>query len=194
MRKIIAIEFVSLDGVMQSPGSKDEDISDNFDLGGWITNYNDEIISNIIKNEMDLSFDLLLGKTTFEIWANYWPSHLDYWTKLKEANKYVISTTISDHIWQPVNFINNKDLKNKIIEIKKTDGNNLHLYGSSQLFNTLMEYEVIDEIWLKTYPIILGKGKKLFFNQNKKQNIKLLNSTIGSSGIISSKYLVQKSN
>jgi len=188
MRKIIAIEFITLDGVIQSPGAIDEDTSNGFDLGGWISGFDDDIISRIITEEMNASFDLLLGRKTFDIWAAYWPLHPEIWPKAMEARKYVVSNSLSDHEWKPVEFIHGDDAANRLRELKKGNGKNLHLYGSSRLFQFLYSQSLIDEIWLKVYPLTLGKGKKLFSRSDETTHLELLESITGTSGIVSLKY------
>ena len=94
MRKVIALEFVSLDGVIQSPGGPDEDASGGFAYGGWISPYSDPMIGSVIQKQMNLPFDLLLGRKTFEIWAPHWPQHADAWPGVNAATKYVASNTM----------------------------------------------------------------------------------------------------
>src|ERR1051325_8168489 len=99
MRKVIAIEFVSLDGVIQGPGGPAEDTSGGFAYGGWIAHHSDEILSAAIAKQMSLPFDLLLGRKTFDIWAAYWPQHA--WPGFNTATKYVASNTVTSSKWQP---------------------------------------------------------------------------------------------
>ena len=190
MRKIIAIEFISLDGVIQSPGSKDEDPSNNFTSGGWITHFKDQKISSLIKKEMNLSFEVLLGRTTFDIQSHYWPDNFELWPKLQNAKKYVVSHTLKDHEWKPVVFLDDKHLYDTIIGLKHMDGPNLHLYGSSQLCNFLLNNKLIDEIWLKTYPVVLGNGKKLFSDNLSAFSFELKEAIIGENGIIAASYVL----
>src|SRR5713226_3036333 len=105
MRKVIAIEFVSLDGVIQAPGGPEEDTSGSFAYGGWIAPHSDEVLRAAINRQMNLPFDLLLGRKTFEIWASYWPQHADIWPGVNTATKYVASNTITSHQWQPSVFL-----------------------------------------------------------------------------------------
>lgn len=187
MRKLIAVDFLTLDGVMQSPGSRDEDSSNGFDKGGWITGYSDEVISDIIKKEMETPFDLILGRKTFDIWAKYWPNNLKYWPLIETANKYVISHILKSHSWKPVIFLNT-NIVNAVQELKKQEGNDLRIYGSSEVFQFLLSNSLIDEIWLKTYPKILGQGKHLFTSVNTDLSFKLFENISGESGIVSLKY------
>ena len=148
MRKVIVIEFVSLDGVIQSPGGPDEDTSGGFAYGGWISPYSDPLLSTVIKKQMNMPFDLLLGRKTFEIWAPYWPQHADIWPGVNTATKYVASNTMTSHEWQPSVFLNG-DIAEKITRLKQQKGPDLHVYGSANLVQTLIKHDLVDEFWLK---------------------------------------------
>src|ERR687888_425738 len=101
MRKVIALEFVTLDGVIQAGGGPEEDPSGGFAYGGWQAPYSDDVLGTVMKRQMNMPFDLLLGRKTFEIWAPYWPHHADIWPGVNPATKYVASNTITSHEWQP---------------------------------------------------------------------------------------------
>ncbi|MCV4231106.1 hypothetical protein OHJ21_07980 [Virgibacillus sp. LDC1] len=101
MRKIIVLEHVSLDGVIQAPGERDEDISGGFAYGGWSAPYSNEIVGTLLRRQMNMPFDLLLGRKTYEIWAPYWPQHADVWPMANKATKYVVSNTMTSGVWQP---------------------------------------------------------------------------------------------
>jgi len=187
MRKIIAIEFVSLDGVMQSPGSKDEDASEGFTQGGWISQYSDPVLSTAIKKQMNLPFDLLLGRKTFEIWARYWPYHAEFWPGVSTATKYVASTTQKSGDWQPSVFLNG-DIVEKITRIQQQPGPDLHVYGSANLMQTLLRHDLIDALWLKIYPVTLGSGKRLFADGIIPAAFKVTESSVTSTGVKIVKY------
>ena len=106
MRKLNVLEFISLDGVIQAPGGPEEDTSDGFAYGGWSSPYSDELIGTALKKKMNMSFDLLLGRKTFDIWAGFWPQHADVWPGVNTATKYVASNTMTSHEWQPSVFLN----------------------------------------------------------------------------------------
>ncbi len=106
MRKVIVLEQISMDGVIQAPGGPDEDPSGGFAYGGWIAPYSDPILGTLLRRQMNLPFDLLLGRKTFEIWAAYWPQHADAWPGVNTATKYVASNTMTAHEWQPSVFLN----------------------------------------------------------------------------------------
>ena len=161
MRKVIVLEHVSLDGVIQAPGGPDEDTSGGFAYGGWISSYSDAMLAGVIREQMNMSFDLLLGRKTYEIWAPYWPQHADIWPSVNAATKYVASNTMTSGEWQPSVFLGG-DIAEKVVKIKQQQGSDLHVYGSANLLQTLIKHNLVDAFWLKIYPITLGGGKRLF--------------------------------
>ncbi len=187
MRKVIVIEFISLDGVIQSPGRPDEDTSGGFAYGGWIGPYSDPILAAVIKKQMNLPFDLLLGRKTFEIWAPYWPQHTDVWPGVNTATKYVVSNTLTSHEWQPSVFLNG-DIAEKITQIKHQPGPDLHVYGSANLIQTLLQQDLVDAFWLKIFPRTLGTEKRLFADGTMPAAFKVTESEVTSSGVIIVNY------
>lgn len=187
MRKIVVIEFISLDGVIQSPGGVEEDTSGGFSLGGWVGRFADSISTEIIKKQMKMSFDLLLGRRTFEIWAPYWPQHNEIWPAVNTARKFVVSNTLTSHAWQPVTFISG-DVAREIQKIKEQDGPDLHVYGSAELFQTLIKHDLVDELWLRIHPITLGMGKRLFGEGTVPADFTVLSSVVNSRGVIFVNY------
>jgi dihydrofolate reductase len=177
MRKVIVLEFISLDGVIQSPGGPEEDASGGFAYGGWISPYTDPFLSTVIKEQMSLPFDLLLGRHTFDIWAPFWPRHADAWPKVMKATKYVASNTVTFHEWQPTVFLSG-DIAAQIREIKQQQGPDLHVYGSANLVQTLLKHDLVDALWLKIFPITLGGGKRLFADGTIPAAFKMMESTV----------------
>ena len=161
MRKIIVLEHISLDGVIQAPGGPDEDTSDGFAYGGWSAPFDDDAIGAAVKKMLDMPIDLLLGRKTFDIWAAFWPQHGDIWPNVNTATKYVASNTLTSSEWQPSVFLNG-DVAKKVAELKQGEGPDLHIWGSGNLLQTLMKHDLVDNFWLMIYPIALGEGKKLF--------------------------------
>jgi dihydrofolate reductase len=161
MRKIIVLTFVSLDGVMQAPGGPKEDTSGDFTFGGWTVPFFDEFLGNVMDEQMGKPFDLLLGRKTFEIFASYWPDHPQEGASINNATKYVVSSTLSKHTWQKTVFLN-EDIVEGIKKLKQQDGPDLQVHGSSNLIQTLLKHDLVDELWLKIFPVTLGKGKRLF--------------------------------
>ena len=187
MRKIIVLEFISLDGVMQGPGGPEEDTSGGFAYGGWTSPHSDAVSGAAIKEQMSLPFDLLLGRKTFDIWAPYWPLHNDFWPGVNTATKYVASNTITSHEWQPSVFLNG-DIAEKLTKLKQTEGPDLHVYGSANLVQTLMKHDLVDAFWLKIFPVTLGSGKRLFADGTIPGAFKVTESTVTSKGVIIVNY------
>jgi len=187
MRKIIVIEFVSLDGVIQSPGGPDEDTSGGFAYGGWISHYSDPLLSSVIRNQMNMPFDLLIGRKTFDIWAPYWPQHADIWSGVNTATKYVASNTLTSSEWQPTVFLNG-DISEKITRLKQQPGPDLHVYGSAHLLQTLLKHDLVDEFWLKIHPITFGTGKRLFASGTIPAAFKVTEGQVTSKGVIMVNY------
>ena len=187
MRKVNVLEFVSLDGVIQAPGGPEEDTSDGFAFGGWIRPHSDSVSSTAVRKEMNMPCDLLLGRKTFEIWAQVWPQHNDIWPAVNTATKYVASNTITSHEWQPSVFLNG-DIAEKITKLKQQEGPDLHVYGSANLVQTLLKYDLVDALWLKIFPITLGSGKRLFADGTVPAAFTMTESTVTSQGVIIVNY------
>ena len=187
MRRVIVVEFVSLDGVIQSPGGQDEDPSGGFAHGGWIWPYSDPDLTAVIRQEMALPFDLLVGRLTFDIWAQYWPQRVDVWPGVNAATKYVVSTTVNSHTWQPSVFIG-ADVAERIASVKREPGPDLHVYGSARLVQTLLAHDLVDALWLKIHPITLGSGKRLFADGAIPAAFEVRESTVTSKGVIVVRY------
>lgn len=182
MRKIIVLEHITLDGVIQAPGEANEDPSGGFAYGGWIAPYSDEILSTLLRKQMNLPFDLLLGRKTFEIWEPYWPQHSDIWPGVNTATKYIASNTRMSSKWQPSVFIMG-DIAKKVAEIKQQEGLDLHVWGSGNLIQTLIKHDLIDTFWLMIYPITLGSGKRLFAEGTIPSAFKVTESRITLKGV-----------
>jgi dihydrofolate reductase len=183
MRKVIVLSFITLDGVMQAPGGPTEDTSGNFKYGGWSVPYFDDFLGQVMAEQMAEPFDLLLGRKTFEIFASYWPSHAEEGAGINHATKYVASNTISSHEWRKSVFIRG-DVVDEIKELKQQDGPDLQVHGSSNFIQTLLEHDLIDELWLKIFPVTLGKGKRLFDQGSIPAAFQLTDSKISPSGVI----------
>jgi dihydrofolate reductase len=161
MRKIIVLTFISLDGVMQAPGGSGEDDSGNFKYGGWTVPYFDDSLGKLMAEQMNRPFDLLLGRKTFEVFAAYWPYHQEEGAGINKAIKYVASNTLTKHEWSRSVFLSG-DVVTEINMLKQQDGPELQVHGSSNLIQTLLEHDLVDEFWLKIFPVTLGVGKRLF--------------------------------
>jgi len=144
---------------MQAPGGPQEDTAGGFKYGGWTVPYFDEFLGNIMTEQMGKPFDLLLGRKTFELFASYWPQHKDEGMGINEATKYVVSNTLTKHKWKKSIFLKNEE---EIKKLKQQDGHELQVHGSGNLIQTLLKNDLVDELWLKIFPITLGTGKRLF--------------------------------
>ncbi|OOG75321.1 dihydrofolate reductase family protein [Algoriphagus sp. A40] len=184
MRKIIVLSFISLDGVMQAPGGPEEDPSEDFQYGGWVAPYDDETSGKLMERLLKPA-DLLLGRTTFEIWENYWPEHVEYWPTINDVTKYTLSRTRKKSDWQNSVFI---ETVADIEKIKSTEGLDIHVWGSSQVVQTLLQHELIDEFWLMIHPVILGHGKRLFDDKAIPAAFTLAESVTTPTGVIIANY------
>ena len=187
MRKIIVLEHISIDGVIQAPGGPEEDTSNGFAYGGWAGPYADEIGGTALRKQMNMPFDLLVGRKTFDIWEPFWPKHADEWLGVNAATKYVASNTVTSSEWQPSVFLNG-DIAEKVTQIKKQPGPDLHVWGSGDLLQTLMKHDLVDLFWLMIYPLTLGAGKRLFANGTIPARFKVTESIVGSNGVIVVSY------
>lgn len=184
MRKIIVLSFITLDGVMQAPGGPEEDTSGGFEYGGWTAPYGDEVFNTVMQKEMKPA-DLLLGRKTFEIWADYWPKHENMWPGINDVTKYVVSTTMEKSDWKNSVFL--KGLED-IETLKNSEGSDIQVWGSDKLIQTLLENDLVDELRLKIFPLTLGKGKKLFDNGTIPAAFTLTESSFTPSGVIIANY------
>lgn len=183
MRKIIVLTFITLDGVMQGPGGPTEDTSGNFTHGGWVVPYFDDEVGNIMGEQMSRPFDLLLGRKTFEIMATYWPQYEGGKNPINEATKYVASNTLTTHEWSKSVF-----LKGNVVEeiraLKQQDGPDLQVHGSGNLIQTLLSHGLVDEFWLKIFPVTVGQGKRLFDQGTLPASYTLVEAQSSPSGVI----------
>jgi len=176
--------MITLDGVMQAPGGPEEDTSGGFKYGGWTAPYSDELFGKILKEELKPA-DYMLGRKTFEIFASYWPQHADFWPGINEGTKYVLSKTRKKSDWKNTVFLN--DLAD-IERLKNSEGTDIHVWGSSKLVQLLLKHDLVDELRIKIYPLILGEGKKLFDNGAIPAAFTLTESHVTSKGIIIAIY------
>lgn len=186
MRKVIVLTFLSLDGVMRGPGGPTEDTSGNFTLGGRTVPYFDEFLGDEMTEQMSKPFDLLLGRKTFEIFASYWPQADGGKNPINEATKYVASNTMTYHDWQKTVFL--KNVADDVKKLKQQDGPDLQVHGSQTLIQTLFEHDLVDELWLKIFPVTLGKGKRLFEKGIIPAAFTLSESSVSPAGVIVASY------
>jgi dihydrofolate reductase len=185
MRKIIVLSMITLDGVMQAPGGPKEDETGSFKYGGWTAPYGDEVGGKVVQKELKQPADYLLGRKTFEIWADYWPEHGDFWPGINEGTKYVMSGTMKKSDWKNTVFIESlEDIKN----LKNSDGSDIQVWGSSKLIQLLLKNDLVDELCLKIYPLTLGEGKKLFDDGPIPAAFTLTESLVTTTGVIIANY------
>src|SRR5262245_35013123 len=187
MRKVIVLEFITLDGVIQAGGGPEEDTSGGFAYGGWQVPYSDDVSGALMNKQMNMPFDLLLGRKTFEIWTPYWPHHADVWPGVMTATKYVASNTMTSSEWQPSVFLSG-DIAEKVSQLKQQPGPDLHVYGSANTPQTPMKPVLVDACWLKIYPLTLGSGKRLFADGTIPAAFKVTESQVSPTGIIIVNY------
>jgi len=191
MRKLIVLSFITLDNVMQAPGGPEEDPTGGFEHGGWLFGYSDDFLLNVMIKQMSKPFGLLLGRRTYEIFAAYWPyvyaDQNPFAAKLNNAKKYVASKTMTKLDWNNSELING-DVPERIKRIKEQDGPEIQVHGSSNLVQTLLKYDLVEELWLKIFPITLSTGKRLFAEGTIPAGFKLLESRISPSGVIIANY------
>jgi len=180
--------FLTLDGVMQAPGGP-EDTSGGFNYGGWTAPYfaeADEAAGSFMAKHMKPA-DLLLGRKTFDTFAAFWPTHADLWPGINEVTKYVMSKTLDENKtdWPNVVFLQTVD---DIKKLKNSEGTDLQVHGSSVLAQTLLKHDLVDELWLKTFPITLGQGKKLFGEGTLPTAFTVTDSLVTPNGVIFANY------
>jgi len=176
--------MISLDGVLQAPGGEQEDPSGGFKYGGWSASYSDETFGKIMMEELKQT-DYLLGRKTFDIWESYWPHHADFWPGINEGTKYILSQSRDKTDWKNTVFLKSAaDIK----KLKNTDGADIQVWGSSELIHLLLKHDLVDELRVKTYPIILGEGKRLFDNGSFPAAFTLTESHVTSKGVIIANY------
>jgi len=188
MRKLTGAVFVSLDGIMQAPGGPEEDPTGGFRFGGWTAPFWSEDMGpfeQIIEGE----YDLLLGKRTYDIFAAYWPHNRDIpiGEKFQRIGKYVLT-----HSEEPLAWENSHRLAGEtaaaVAELKQTDGRDLLIQGSSTLYPPLVSAGLIDRLVLMTFPVLLGRGKRIFDGSQKPGGLKLADSFVSSSGVVTTIY------
>jgi dihydrofolate reductase len=192
MRKLIVLSFITLDGVMQAPGGPEEDPTGGFKYGGWVAGYFDDFLGNVMVKQMSRPFDLLLGRRTYEIFAAHWPyvktNEDTIATGINNAKKYVASKTLKMLDWSNSELLKG-DVAKEVKKLKDQDGPEIQVHGSGNLIQTLLKHDLVDELWLKIFPITLGTGKRLFAEGTIPVGFKLLESEISPNGVIVASYV-----
>lgn len=177
--------MITLDGVMQAPGGPQEDTSGGFEYGGWVAPYSDDVYDEVVQKEMEPT-DYILGRKTFEIWADYWPKNNEFWPGINKGTKYVLSKTMKKTDPLITGWKNSVLLQSvaEIEKLKNAEGPDIQVWGSSELVQVLLGNDLVDELRLKIHPLILNKGKKLFGTGTMPAAFKLIDSIVTTTGVI----------
>jgi len=189
MRRLMVTTFLTLDGVMQAPGGPGEDDSGGFTFGGWSVNYWDERMREFMTQTMRVPFDLLLGRRTYDIFVTYWPDAPEEAGSkpLNDATKFVASRGGPTLDWKESVLIEG-DAAEGVAALKRTDGPELQVHGSGNLIQTLMANGLIDEYRLWVFPVVLGSGKRLFADGAIPSGLRLVDSTVSTTGVVIGTY------
>lgn len=192
MRKLVVLSFITLDGVMQAPGGPEEDPTGGFKYGGWVFPYFDHFLGTVMAGQMGHTFDLLLGRKTYEIFAAHWPyvktDEDPIAAGINNAKKYVASKTLTKLEWNNSELIRG-DVVEEVKKLKEQDGPEIQVHGSGSLIQTLLKHNIVDELWLKIFPITLGRGKRLFAEGTIPVGFKLIESGSSPGGVIIASYV-----
>jgi dihydrofolate reductase len=189
MRKILAITQVTLDGVMQAPGGPEEDPRNGFTHGGWAMPFMDEASKDVVDEIIAREFDMLLGRRTYEIFAAYWPNEGDHpiANAFNKATKYVVTRSLDRLDWEKSKRIDG-DVVEEVRRLKASDGPELHIWGSGELLQTLIAAELIDEHRIWIFPVVLGKGRRLFENGVPPRALTLIQTRSTPRGVLVNTY------
>lgn len=191
MRKLVAVTFITLDGVLQAAGGETEDNSGGFKSGGWTVPYFDDMTSQSMADEFAKGPDLLLGRKTYELMAAYWPhaSAEEGGDNMNNARKYVVSHTLNQVDWKNAKLIKG-DIVEEVTRLKAQDGPEIQVHGSGNLLQTLLRHQLVDELHLKIFPVLVGGGKRIFEDGIPPVGLKLRDSQVSGSGVIIANYVL----
>jgi dihydrofolate reductase len=189
MRRLMVNTFLTLDGVMQAPGGPEEDESGGFAHGGWSFHYWDEKMGEVMGAVMSKPFDLVLGRKTYDIFAAYWPTAPEEagGKPLNDATKYVASRSPRTLQWSNSVQLDG-DAAESVAALKQGDGPELQVHGSGDLMQTLMRNNLVDAYRLWVFPVVLGSGKRLFADGTVPAGLKLVDSTVSTTGVMIGTY------
>jgi dihydrofolate reductase len=187
--KLIATMMLTLDGVYQGPGGPDEDRRNGFERGGWTARYADEAMGEFLTAMFERADALLLGRKTWQIWEPYWPKHDDnpFGQAINKLPKYVPSTTLRDPAWHNTHVIGG-DVEAAVRELKAGPGRELQVHGSGELLRWLLEHDLVDELNLRIYPVVVGDGLRLFPDRGQTHNLELVETRSTSTGVMVQTY------
>lgn len=191
MRKLIVVEFLTLDGVMQAPGAPNEDREGGFEHGGWQMRYFDDVMGEATTQGTASTGGFLLGRKTYEIFASYWPNQPDddpYASVLNPLHKYVASTTLTEPLEWANSTLIKGDVADAVRKLKEEPGKDLYVLGSGDLVQTLMENDLVDDYNVMIHPIVLGSGKRLFRDGGPTIPLELVDSRTSTTGVVIATY------
>lgn len=188
--RIVVINHVTLDGVMQGPGRADEDTRDGFEHGGWSVPYGDAVMGETMSARLAQSGGLVLGRRTYEDLLTYWNTQTDspFTDALNIAPKYIASTTLTDPLQWPNSTLLDADAADGVAKLKAQPGKDLHILGSGTLVRSLMDRDLIDEYMLTIHPLVLGAGRRLFADGSAFASLRLIDSTTTTTGVVIATY------
>jgi dihydrofolate reductase len=189
MRKLTGAIFTSLDGVMQAPGRPDEDLSSEFRLGGWAFPFWDQSLEKPFGRVIGGEYDLLLGRQTYDIFAEYWPDHQDHpiGEKFQRINKYVLTHSTGPLEWEN-SHARAGDTASIVADLKRSKGRDLLIQGSSTLYPSLLAADLLDHLVMMIFPVVLGPGKSIFDGSQACGALKLLNHSVSDKGVVFLSY------
>jgi dihydrofolate reductase len=190
MRKLIAIIQLTLDGVMQGPGGPEEDATNGFNQGGWAMRFGDEVLVKTLNDTTSGTYDMLLGRWTYDLFASYWPKHLDtpVGVGFEKATKHVVTSRPEPLNWSPAQRLGGSDVLDGVRKLKSSEGPELHLWGSHKLLQALIAGGLVDEYRLWIAPVIVGRGKRLFEADLPPHDLKLIDTVRTPSGLLLNTY------
>lgn len=187
-RKLVAQTFVSMDGVMQAPGGQEAELDSGFRHGGWSIAYWDESMGRAMAEFLSQTAEVVLGRRTYDFFASYWPNHRDQiGSQLNHVKKYVASRTKRQLDWENAQLLQG-DVVAAIQELKRTPGPPLHVVGSANLLQTLLKHDIVDDLDLWVFPVVIGDGKRLFQDGAIPTAWKLVRCEASSTGVLMQHY------
>lgn len=188
MRTIRTATFISLDGVMQAPGAPHEDPRGGFAFGGWVAPFWDETLGQMMGEAMGEDYDLLLGRRTYEIFAAHWPFQDDEIGRTFNAiNKYVVAGPDTPMTWSG-SYRLEGEAADAVRTLRQTDGRDLLIQGSSEVIHALLAADLIDAMTVLTFPLVLGKGRRLFDDRSRPHAWRMTNTRLSTTGVVVSRY------
>ncbi len=190
MSKIVVVNNVTLDGVMQAPGRPDEDTRNDFTYGGWALPYNDAVMGRAMGDGMAQSGSLLFGRRTYEDFYAVWPNRTDnpFTAVLNNAQKYIASTTLKEPLPWSNSTLLQGDVTEAVARLKEQPGKDIVILGSGELIQSLMRHNLIDEFTLLIHPLVLGSGRHLFTDGGAFAALRLANTVTTTTGVVIATY------